>query len=184
MLCSQSSGSSRPDVGKKTKRLKHLRMAPMHWLRLSAVALATVLPLTSAPAAQGMTRISQDAEHCLALAMYWEAQNEGPEGMRAVASVVLNRVAHPEFPDTVCGVVTQGGETPPCQFSWWCDGKSDRPTDPRAWATATRIAEQVLQGAPSDLTRGALFFHNTAIESPWRYKRQRTVQIGRHVFYR
>ena len=116
--------------------------------------------------------------------MYWEAKNEGPDGIRAVASVVLNRVAHPEFPDTVCGVVKQGGETPPCQFSWWCDGKRDQPTDARAWATATRIAEQALQSAPSDLTRGALFFHNTAIETPWRYKRQRTVQIGRHVFYR
>jgi N-acetylmuramoyl-L-alanine amidase len=184
MLSLQSSGSSRPDVGKKRKRLKHLRMAPMHWLRLSAVALATVLPLTFAPSAQGMTRFTPSAQHCLALAMYWEAKSEGPDGMRAVASVVLNRVAHPEFPDTVCGVVKQGGESPPCQFSWWCDGKSDRPTEARAWATATRIAEQALQSAPSDLTRGALFFHNTAIATPWRRERQRTVQIGRHIFYR
>ncbi|MGH6921343.1 MAG: cell wall hydrolase, partial [Geminicoccaceae bacterium] len=67
-----------------------------------------------------MTRLGQSAEHCLALAMYWEAQSEGPDGMLAVAAVVLNRVAHPEFPDTVCGVVRQGGESPPCQFSWWC----------------------------------------------------------------
>jgi N-acetylmuramoyl-L-alanine amidase len=156
----------------------------MHWLRLSAVVLATALPVAFASSAQGLTRITPGAEHCLALAMYWEAKNEGPDGMRAVASVVLNRVAHPDFPDTVCGVVKQGGETPPCQFSWWCDGKSDRPTEARAWTTAQQIAERALASPPSDRTFGALFFHNTAIETPWVRKRQRTVQIGRHIFYR
>jgi spore germination cell wall hydrolase CwlJ-like protein len=154
----------------------------MHWPRLSAVVLATVFSLTFAQSAQGMTRIAQSAEHCLALAMYWEAKSEGPDGMLAVASVVLNRVAHPEFPDTVCGVVKQGGESPPCQFSWWCDGKSDRPVEVRPWATATRIAERALRNPPSDLTRGALFFHNISIERPW--TREPTVQIGQHIFYR
>jgi len=81
--------------------------------RRLALALAAVLPLLLAPAAQGMTRLGQSAQHCLALAMYWEAKSEGADGMLAVASVVLNRVAHPEFPDTVCGVVKQGGEPPP-----------------------------------------------------------------------
>jgi N-acetylmuramoyl-L-alanine amidase len=154
----------------------------MHSLRLFTVVLTTVLSLTFAQSAQGMTRIAQSAEHCLALAMYWEAKSEGPDGMWAVASVVLNRVAHPEFPDTVCGVVKQGGESPPCQFSWWCDGKSDHPVEAHPWATATRIAERALRSPPSDLTRGALFFHNIAIERPW--TRKRTVQIGQHVFYR
>jgi spore germination cell wall hydrolase CwlJ-like protein len=156
----------------------------MHWPRLFAVVLATVLPLAFAQSAQGMTRLGQGAEHCLALTMYWEAKSEGPDGMRAVAAVVMNRVAHPEFPDTVCGVVKQGGERPPCQFSWWCDGRSDRPVDARAWATATQIAERILRAPPSDVTGGALFFHNTSIETPWVRQRQRTVQIGRHVFYR
>jgi N-acetylmuramoyl-L-alanine amidase len=154
----------------------------MHCPRLLAVALATALPLILAPSAQGMTRLAQSAQHCLALAMYWEAKSEGPDGMLAVASVVLNRVAHPEFPDTVCGVVKQGGESPPCQFSWWCDGRSDRPIEAHAWATATRIAERALRSPPSDLTDGALFFHNISIATPW--ARKRTVQIGQHVFYR
>jgi spore germination cell wall hydrolase CwlJ-like protein len=104
--------------------------------------------------------------------------------MRAVASVVLNRVAHPEFPKTVCGVVTQGGEQPPCQFSWWCDGRSDHPTDAQAWRQARQIAQAALAKPPVDRTRGALFFHNTSISTPWVRKRERTVQIGRHVFYR
>ena len=128
--------------------------------------------------------VLDDPGRCLALALYWEAKTEGPEGMRAVASVVLNRVAHPEFPNTVCGVVTQGGEQPPCQFSWWCDGKSDLPTEPAAWRLAERLARAALADPPPDRTRGALFFHNTSIATPWLRKRQRTAQIGRHIFYR
>jgi N-acetylmuramoyl-L-alanine amidase len=155
----------------------------MHCSRLLAVALTAVVGLVFAQPAQSASKSDRSVQ-CLALAMYWEAQSEGREGMLAVASVVLNRVAHPEFPDTVCAVVKQGGEAAPCQFSWWCDGKSDRPTDPRAWALAWHIADKVLRDPPPDLTSGALFFHNTAIGTPWARERQRTVQIGQHVFYR
>ena len=128
--------------------------------------------------------VLDDPGRCLALALYWEAKSEGREGMLAVASVVLNRVAHPQFPSTVCAVVTQGGEQPPCQFAWWCDGKSDRPTEPQAWRLAQQIAKAVLAKPPADRTRGALFFHNSSIATPWVRKRERTAQIGRHVFYR
>ena len=129
-------------------------------------------------------RAQDDAAHCLALATYWESKGCCPEDLSAVGWVVLNRLADQAFPNAVCEVVKEGGETPPCQFSWWCDGKSDRPVEARPWATAMRIAERALRSAPSDLTRGALFFHNTAIETPWVRERQRTVQIGQHVFYR
>jgi spore germination cell wall hydrolase CwlJ-like protein len=136
----------------------------------------------------GEPAVAADSHHeavdCLALAMYWEAKAEGAAGMRAVGAVVLNRVAHPEFPNTVCGVVRQGGEQPPCQFSWWCDGKSDRPTEARSWAQAQRLALDLLADRPKDPTRGALFFHSTRIATPWLRPRQRTVQIGRHIFYR
>jgi spore germination cell wall hydrolase CwlJ-like protein len=135
------------------------------------------------PAARAASSLD-DSSRCLALALDWEAKTEGPDGMLAVASVVLNRVAHPAFPSSVCAVVTQGGEQPPCQFSWWCDGKSDRPTDPQAWSLARRLARAALAEAPPDRTKGALFFHNTSIATPWLRKRQRTAQIGRHVFYR
>jgi spore germination cell wall hydrolase CwlJ-like protein len=155
----------------------------MHCSRLLPAALAAIIALAVARPAQSGSDTDQGAQ-CLALAMYWEAKSEGRDGMLAVASVVLNRVAHPEFPDTVCAVVKQGGEAPPCQFSWWCDGKSDRPTDPRAWALATRIADKALHDPPPDLTSGALFFHNAAIGTPWARERQRTVQIGQHIFYR
>ena len=104
--------------------------------------------------------------------------------MQAVGWTVLNRVEHPQFPSSVCGVIKQGGETPPCQFSWWCDGRSDRPGEPKAWATALAVSEEMLTGPPPDPTGGALFYHNLSVKSPWKKTRQRTARIGGHVFYR
>lgn len=150
-------------------------------LPAAVLLVATLeLGLTSSAAAKP----DRATARCLALTMYWEAKGEGRTGMLAVASVVLNRVAHRSFPDSVCGVVKQGGEAPPCQFSWWCDGRSDQPTDPRVWALAEALAHDALTRRPPDYTEGALFFHNDRISYPWLRKRQRTVQIGRHVFYR
>ena len=126
--------------------------------------------------------IDPKGQSCMALAMYWEARGEGKQGMLAVGSVILNRVEDPRFPDNICAVVYQGGETPPCQFSWWCDGKSDRPTNANLWATSMTLAEELLAARPPDPTQGALFFHSTSVRSPWR--RQRTAQIGNHIFYR
>jgi N-acetylmuramoyl-L-alanine amidase len=125
-----------------------------------------------------------DQEHCLALTLYWEARAEGYHGMLAVASVVLNRVRHPQFPDTVCEVVKEGGESPPCQFSWWCDGRSDVPTEARAWWRAKALARAVLNRPAYDTTAGALFFHADYVGEPWRTPRTRTVQVGAHIFYR
>ena len=116
--------------------------------------------------------------------MYWEAKNEGRDGMLAVASVVLNRVAHPDFPDTVCGVVKQGGEEPPCQFSWWCDGKSDAMSDPLRWHEAKQAATDVLSGAYPDVTNGALHFHARFVRPYWSRQLQKTATIGGHIFYR
>ena len=121
---------------------------------------------------------------CLAQTLYWEAKNEGREGMIAVGWVVLNRRGHEEFPSTVCEVVHQGGETPPCQFSWWCDGKSDRPREPDNWALAREVAGLLLAEPPPDPTGGALFFHSAAMDVPWKVDRTRTARIGNHIYYR
>ena len=131
---------------------------------------------------QSGPRVDRQAQHCMALAMYWEARGEGARGMQAEGSVILNRVADHRFPNTACGVVRQGGETPPCQFSWWCDGKSDRPTNHGQWSAALAVAKDMLIAPHYDATGGALFFHSTSIRRPW--QRQRTAQIGNHVFYR
>jgi N-acetylmuramoyl-L-alanine amidase len=122
------------------------------------------------------------SKQCLAMALYWEARGEGQQGMLAVSSVVLNRVEDERFPDTVCGVVHEGGEYGRCQFSWWCDGKSDAPTNQAEWSEVNSLAHTFLATRPQDPTDGALFYHATSIKRPWR--RQLTAQIGNHVFYR
>ena len=126
--------------------------------------------------------VDPKAQQCLALALYWEARGEGQEGMRAVTSVVLNRVEDGRFPDTVCDVVYEGGEYGRCQFSWWCDGKSDKPTNQTEWYEVNSLAHTFLARKPQDPTDGALFYHATSIQRPWR--RHLTAQIGNHIFYR
>ena len=69
-----------------------------------------------------------EAITCLARTIYWEA-GRGGCGMESVASVVMNRLGHEGFPNTVCAVVRQGREQGSCQFSWWCDGRSDQAKD-------------------------------------------------------
>ncbi len=143
-----------------------------------------MLSVASLFAANGWAHSTSRPAECLALAMYWEARGEGTLGMQAVGSVVLNRVAHRKFPDSVCGVVFQGGETPPCQFSWWCDGKSDRPANATQWRHAVRTAEKLLANRRTDQTRGALYFHTASVRSQWHRRQRPTVRIGNHLFYR
>jgi len=103
----------------------------------------------------------------------------------AVAHVVINRVANDEFPESICQVIRQGGETlNRCQFSWWCDGKPDVPTNPDAWQQAIATARSVLAGESIDPTGGALYFHNEGVNPPWTGSLIRTGKIDAHVFYR
>lgn len=126
----------------------------------------------------------QNAQSCLALSLYWEARGEGRPGMVAVGWTILNRVEHEEFPSTTCAVVRQGGEQPPCQFSWWCDGRSDRPREQKSWKLAQNIASELLHDPPPDPTDGSLFFHRANVKPSWARSRVRTARIGTHVFYR
>lgn len=121
---------------------------------------------------------------CLSQALYWEAGIEGREGMIAVGWVVLNRTRSEEFPGTVCGVVKQGSDKPGCQFSYWCDGKSDAPKQDANWALAEQVAREMLTNPPPDPTGGAIFYHAVDIRAPWSKERTRTAQIGRHLYYR
>lgn len=141
-------------------------------------------PESASAEGAGASNIDPAELRCLALSMYWEAKAEGERGMQAVGQVVMNRVAHERFPDSPCQVVYDGGEKPGCQFSWYCDGKSDRPTEAENWATAQQIARRLLTESPKDITRGGLFFHATWMKNPWRIPRTKTVTIGKHVFYK
>jgi spore germination cell wall hydrolase CwlJ-like protein len=143
---------------------------------ISAVVLALL--------ASGSAQADHAPAHCLAMAIYWEAKACGRDDMAAVGHVVLNRLADPEFPDDVCAVVKEGGEQPPCQFSWWCDGKADQPDDDEAWRLAGETAAGLLAEPGADPTGGARFFHSAKIETPWAVERQRTAASDCHVFYR
>ncbi len=122
---------------------------------------------------------------CLALNIYWEARSESWAGQVGVAMVTLNRVANPRFPTTICEVVRQGGPRPKhqCQFSWYCDGKSDRPQHAAAWRRAQQVAYAVLFSGPRDPTRGALFYHADYVNPPWSRRMTQATQIGRHIYY-
>jgi hypothetical protein len=122
---------------------------------------------------------------CLALNIYFEARSEPEAGKFAVGHVVMNRVAHKRFPKSICRVIRQGGyaRRHRCQFSWWCDGKTDRPRDAAAWDDSKRIAEMVYTGISEDPTEGALWYHADYVKPNWRSDFQRGPQIGRHVFY-
>lgn len=122
---------------------------------------------------------------CLALNIYHEARSEPLSGQIAVARVTLNRVASKSFPSSICGVVRQGGEKlHHCQFSWWCDGKPDHPTEPEAWRRALEISQRVLADEVSDPTHGALYYHADYVRPSWSHHYQCTSHIGRHLFYR
>ena len=120
---------------------------------------------------------------CLARTIYWEAKGEGDAGMQAVANVVMNRLRHTGFPKTLCGVVTQGHEQGACQFSWWCDGKQDNAEEQVPYTLAKEIARKALNRQLADRTDGALYYHQ-GVPPSWAKQYLKTVQIGRHVFYK
>lgn len=123
--------------------------------------------------------------HCLALNIYFEARGESDTGQRAVGHVVMNRAAHPRFPSSVCAVVRQGGEKRRhrCQFSWWCDGRSDHPSDQAAWQESLRLAEAIYAGELPDITGGAMWYHADYVSPYWSKILLKGDQIGQHIFY-
>ena len=137
----------------------------------------------SMAAASGIDRAR--ALQCLADAVYYEAASQPDDGQRAVAQVVLNRVMHPAFPDTVCGVVFQGAERATgCQFSFACDGAMAHPPVGAAWEKALRFAAEALAGyvfAPVGL---ATHYHTYAVTPVWNRQMVMTDAIGAHFFHR
>ncbi|MHB9880497.1 cell wall hydrolase [Pacificimonas sp. ICDLI1SI03] len=117
---------------------------------------------------------------CLASAVYNEARGEPLEGQLAVAQVVLNRVADPRWPSSICNVVFQRS-----QFSFTFDGKPDYPARPNAnWLRAEAVAVVAATDNWEDVTDEAVFFHATYVAPKWRRSFQKTADIGQHVFYR
>jgi len=142
----------------------------------------------------------EDSVTCLALNMYHEARGQGTAGLLAVSYVVLNRVKDKRFPNTICEVIKQGpvkeswkknGKFYPirnrCQFSWYCDGKSDEPKDKKVFQKLLTISQGIVHNIKDsfiDITAGALFYHAYYVAPSWAKTKHRTVRVGDHVFYR
>ncbi len=132
---------------------------------------------------------------CLAKNIYFEAGNQPVAGKIAVAQVVINRVESQHYPDTICGVVYQAkwgknwrGTVVPvrnmCQFSWFCDGKSDEPVDSATWMLSLSVASSVIWNSYGDITEGSTHYHNDSVHPYWADSLMQTVIINNHIFYK
>lgn len=134
-------------------------------------------------ATDAMTRLN--ALDCLTAAVYYEAASEPLQGKRAVAQVVLNRVRHPTYPNSVCGVVFQGSERATgCQFTFTCDGSLARVPSQLGWQTARRVAEQALAGHVEPSVGTATHYHTVWVVPYWRTELTKLTTVGAHIFYR
>jgi spore germination cell wall hydrolase CwlJ-like protein len=141
------------------------------------------------PAKQFKLRADQTSKlraiDCLTQAVYYEAATEPADGQRAVAQVVLNRMRHPGFPPSICGVVYQGSELPTgCQFTFTCDGSLARTPIPSVWARARKIALEALAGHVFAAVGHATHYHADYVLPYWADSMAKQVQIGHHIFYR
>ena len=143
--------------------------------------------------------------YCLAEAIYFEAGNQPLIGKIAVGQVIINRMYEPKYPNTICGVVHQGpvreswkknGVFHPikykCQFSYWCDGKSDTPKYGPTWEDSMIVAEWLSTDLyntseftiPHDYLEGATHYHATYVYPSWASHLQEVVKIQDHIFYK
>jgi Cell Wall Hydrolase len=147
-------------------------------------ALASPAFAQGLPEAEG-TSDYQRALTCLTQTISYEAGNEPLEGQEAVAQVVLNRVRHPAYPSTVCGVVYQGSTRKTgCQFTFTCDGSLKRGRTAASLDRSRIVAERVLRGQASTLVGGATHYHADYVSPYWAPSLIKVAQIGAHIFYR
>jgi spore germination cell wall hydrolase CwlJ-like protein len=151
----------------------------------AAIAIETAGPAARGFVSRGTGIDKARALDCLTKAVYYEAASESEGGQRAVAQVVLNRVAHSAYPDTVCGVVYQGSQRRTgCQFSFTCDGSLGRKPSATYWARSLSVARKALSGqvyAPVGL---ATHYHTTWVNPYWAPSLAHIGTIGAHRFYR
>ena len=122
---------------------------------------------------------------CLALNIYFEARSEPIEGQIAIAEVTLNRVASANYPNDVCSVVLQENKDG-CQFSWWCDGKSDQPREHNSLRTSKALAELMLNEGHHITVIGneATHYHSNDVHPYWANDLHKIRRIGKHIFYK
>ncbi|MFM8820281.1 MAG: cell wall hydrolase [Phenylobacterium sp.] len=154
---------------------------------INALRPVSRAPLARMPAFRltGATDDFRRALTCLTQAVYYEAAREPELGQAAVAQVVLNRLRHPGYPKSVCGVVYQGSARPTgCQFTFTCDGSLGRPPEPGLWAQAAGIARLALSGRVVPEVGAATHYHADYVAPYWAPTLVKLAQIGAHIFYR
>ncbi|MGQ3015711.1 cell wall hydrolase [Phenylobacterium sp.] len=125
------------------------------------------------------------ALRCLSQAIYYEAAREPREGQRAVAQVVLNRVRHPAYPNSVCGVVFQGSaRSTGCQFSFTCDGSLTWAPEPGLWRQVESVAREALEGFVETGVGSATHYHADYVAPYWAPTLVKMTKVGAHIFYR
>lgn len=153
----------------------------------------------------GPTDVDAREAECMAQNIYFEARGEPIKGQVAVGNVVLNRVKSKKYPNTVCGVIKQARLDPikgipakyKCQFSWYCDGKSDKiqflkaynkqyvEADYKAFMTAAHLAIQLLAGRFGDTTNGSTHYYNPKKANPnWAQSMTHNVTYNNHMFFK
>lgn len=177
-------------------------------MKLFAVALNTAVAagivafgfhaIPEAKAAQEQKQwLTESEQMCLRQNVYWEARNQSELGMAAVAWLTFNRVESKNYPNTICGVVKQGLKNADgsmkrhkCQFSWYCDGLSDKipsnKVEQQAWLDAIVIADAVTQAWFADHQNPvgeSIMYHATSVSPYWKTAYTQVVQIDDHIFY-
>jgi len=158
--------------------------------------IAAVMLIVANAAQAQTTNLYTEEEYpqayCMALNIYYEARGSTLADRVAVADVVQNRVRDTRYPNTICEVVKQGRQHPSgamirnqCQFSWYCDGKNDRPQNEDLWIDAQMLAYQmVFEDKYRGITEGATHYHATYVKPRWASTLQLVGRIGAHIFYR
>lgn len=148
---------------------------------LAKVRQDSMIPFRSIAAGSASYATALD---CLTEAIYYEAANESVAGKRGVAQVILNRVAHPAYPSSVCGVIYQGFADPVCQFSYTCDGSLARRPLASRWRQSREVAAAALNGFVERSVGSATHYHADYVVPYWAYRLEKVRVEGRHIFYR
>jgi len=177
----------------------------MKWLKhtTSIVAAVSLIGLSAQAVtfAEEIDNLPNEEISCLAKNIYFEAKNQGTGGWLAVSFVTLNRVKDRRYPNTICEVVYQGQTRPSwqdpeimiptrhrCQFSWYCDGKSDEIKNQSKYMDILIFSNLMLDQATSsnmiDITDGATHYHADYVKPAWASTKTKTIEIGDHIFYR
>ena len=132
-----------------------------------------------------VAKLDAEERKCLSQAIYYEARSEPRIGQLAVADVVLNRVASPVYPNSICEVVFEGSErSTGCQFSFTCDGSMQARLNKRKWKESEDLAGAILAGVRAPVSRNATHYHANYVTPHWADSLTPTATIGTHKFYR